>query len=295
MKKYKYDVALSFAGQDRDFARAVANTLKSKGIEVFYDEDADLWGKDLPAEFREIYYRDSRFCIMIVSDHYVKKMWPTVERRNATERFVEEKGKEYILPVYLDGFSGEVPGLPSTVGCLFLKSTEPGRVITQFLKKIKGHSQNHTWHHSLTPSPEPFIPKLKRSYSDLDKKRFLKSSFKEIVAFIDKFSGETQSKYPNFEYEFESVTSRKVLFTLYNDGKELTRFKIWIDSGVFKDQICLYHGSSLELDNDSATNEMVCVENYEGELKLRTLDNTVMNSQEVAEHFWKVACSGFSY
>lgn len=45
---YKYDIALSFAGEDREYVEKVATLLKENGIKVFYDkfEQVDLWGKD---------------------------------------------------------------------------------------------------------------------------------------------------------------------------------------------------------------------------------------------------------
>jgi hypothetical protein len=45
----KYDVALSFAGEDRQIAARLAKLLKGRDISVFYDkyEQANLWGKDL--------------------------------------------------------------------------------------------------------------------------------------------------------------------------------------------------------------------------------------------------------
>ena len=44
-----YEVALSFAGEDRAYVREVKDELKKLRITVFYDEDeqAALWGKDL--------------------------------------------------------------------------------------------------------------------------------------------------------------------------------------------------------------------------------------------------------
>ena len=47
MKKYK--VALSFAGEDRDYVEKVASQLVAEGVTVFYDkfEEATLWGKNL--------------------------------------------------------------------------------------------------------------------------------------------------------------------------------------------------------------------------------------------------------
>ena len=46
---YEYDVALSFAGEDREYIEKVADKLDQDGIKVFYDkfEEIDLWGKNL--------------------------------------------------------------------------------------------------------------------------------------------------------------------------------------------------------------------------------------------------------
>lgn len=38
MREYKYDVALSFAGEDRHHAEKLAKILKSRGYRVFYDK-----------------------------------------------------------------------------------------------------------------------------------------------------------------------------------------------------------------------------------------------------------------
>ena len=54
--KPKYHVALSFAGEDRDYVKRVAAQLKSDGVSVFYDdyEEAALWGKDLYAHLTKV-------------------------------------------------------------------------------------------------------------------------------------------------------------------------------------------------------------------------------------------------
>lgn len=146
MATYKYEVALSFAGEDRAFAEAVAKGLKSAGIKVFYDNfyTADLWGKDLSVELGKIYHESSQFCIMILSQYYVDKMWTSFERQQAIERLVREKGNEYVLPVRLDGFKGKVPGLSGVIGYLPAKRCEPVKVIETFLEKIgRNHHETH--------------------------------------------------------------------------------------------------------------------------------------------------------
>jgi hypothetical protein len=46
---YEYDIAISYAGEDRSYAEALANVLRTRGVHVFYDkyEKAILWGQDL--------------------------------------------------------------------------------------------------------------------------------------------------------------------------------------------------------------------------------------------------------
>jgi hypothetical protein len=51
---FKYDFALSFAGEQREIAEQLARLLQSESVRVFYDKDAqaDLWGQDLYQTFQ---------------------------------------------------------------------------------------------------------------------------------------------------------------------------------------------------------------------------------------------------
>ena len=44
--RWRWDVALSFAGAQRDYVEQVAQALKARGLSCFYDadEEIDLWG-----------------------------------------------------------------------------------------------------------------------------------------------------------------------------------------------------------------------------------------------------------
>jgi len=63
---FKYDVCLSFAGEQRGYVELVATGLKARGMRVFYDQDEqiDLWGKDLAEHFDRVYRIESRYCVM---------------------------------------------------------------------------------------------------------------------------------------------------------------------------------------------------------------------------------------
>jgi hypothetical protein len=112
---YDFDVALSFAGEDRDYVEEVAAGLKAAGVRVFLDSDflSDQWGEDLVEFFDGIYRLRSRFAILFISRHYAEKMWPRLERRSALARAVSERGA-YVLPVRLD--DSNLEGLRPTVG-----------------------------------------------------------------------------------------------------------------------------------------------------------------------------------
>lgn len=66
-----YDVALCFAGEDREYVERVAEELRSIGVTVFYDrfEEVELWGKDLAEHLGKVYGTDSRFVVLFCQEH----------------------------------------------------------------------------------------------------------------------------------------------------------------------------------------------------------------------------------
>src|ERR1700730_6607255 len=111
-----FDVALSFAGTERESALKLAETLREAGYAVFYDDffPEQLWGKNLAIFFDEIFRKKARFCVMFVSKEYQQRVWTIHEARSAQARALAEKGNEYILPIQVDGT--ELEGLLPTIG-----------------------------------------------------------------------------------------------------------------------------------------------------------------------------------
>jgi len=132
-----YEIALSFAGENRPLIEQVAEDLRFRGVKVFYDrfEEVNLLGKDLAAHFAEIYGKQASYCAMFISEHYVRKGWPQHERRHAQARALAVK-REYILPLRLD--DSEVPGLPSTIGYISIRGMTPKAIAEILFRKIRG-------------------------------------------------------------------------------------------------------------------------------------------------------------
>ena len=101
---FEYDIAISFAGEDRETARELASALKSLGARVFFDEyeQLALLGKNLYTHLHQVYSQTARYCVLLVSKAYVSKLWTSHERQAAQERAFKQGMIEYILPIRLD-------------------------------------------------------------------------------------------------------------------------------------------------------------------------------------------------
>lgn len=120
----QFDVALSFAGEDREYVEQVADTLRRMGIRVFYDkyEVVTLWGKNLYDHLQDIYRNKARFTVIFCSKYYGEKLWTNHERKAAQAKAFESS-QEYILPARFD--DTEIPGILPTIGYVDLTEYSP--------------------------------------------------------------------------------------------------------------------------------------------------------------------------
>jgi sulfatase modifying factor 1 len=130
----RYNVALSFAGEDRAYARALADALKQRGVKVFYDEyeEANLWGEDLYTYLSDLYQNRAQYVVMFLSQHYAAKLWTNHERRASQARAFQES-RSYILPIRLDDTT--VEGVLPTTGYIRW-SKEADSIADLILKKL---------------------------------------------------------------------------------------------------------------------------------------------------------------
>jgi internalin A len=131
----EFDVALSYAGEDREYVERVNKELKSKGVNVFYDrdEEVEMWGKFGIEAFDEIYRKLSKYVVMFISKSYAEKMWTNVERQAALSRAIREK-KEYILPARFD--DTELIGLSPDIIDVNLSKKSPEEFAQMIIKKL---------------------------------------------------------------------------------------------------------------------------------------------------------------
>jgi hypothetical protein len=156
---YQFDVALSFAGEDRENAKAMAALLRKSGVRVFYDEyeRAVLWGKDLYQHLAGVYRDRARYCVVFVSAAYASKLWTRHELKQAQARAFREN-EEYLLPLRLD--DTELEGVNATIGYIDLRQTTLDAVVDIILEKLFRTSDWSFWPGTPTDIGE-FSPQLR--------------------------------------------------------------------------------------------------------------------------------------
>ena len=134
--EYKYDVTLSFAGEDREYVEKVAQILIDEKIKVFYDkfEEVDLWGKDLGVHFDYVYRKGAKYCVPFISKSYKDKIWTNHEIKTAISRSIETN-VEYILPARFD--DTEIDGIRPTLAFIDLRKVTPEKFAHLIMKKLE--------------------------------------------------------------------------------------------------------------------------------------------------------------
>jgi hypothetical protein len=132
---WRWDVALSFAGAQRDYVEQVAQALQAKGMRCFYDADEqiELWGKYLAEELPLIYGEQAATVVVFVSAEYAARDWTRLERRAALNRAVQER-QEYVLPARFD--DTPLPGLLSDMVAINLRNRTPQQFAAMIAAKL---------------------------------------------------------------------------------------------------------------------------------------------------------------
>lgn len=134
----EFDVAVSFAGEDRDFVVDVVEGVKAHGFKVFYDDDhqAEMWGEDGIEYLTDVYLNRARYVVFFVSVHYGQKMWTRLERRASLARAMTER-RAYVLPVRLD--DTELEGLLPTTFYLDARRLGLERIVETIKERLDGY------------------------------------------------------------------------------------------------------------------------------------------------------------
>lgn len=107
--KHAFEIAISFAGEQRHIAELIRDYLVFKGITLFYDYDYKhlAFGNDLEKFLLPIYESDSKYIVVLFSQQYPYKFWTQKEYKSFCDRF-QKRG---VLPIYV----GKPPSNPEDI------------------------------------------------------------------------------------------------------------------------------------------------------------------------------------
>lgn len=93
-----YDIALSFAGEDRPFAEHLRDALEDFGHAVFYDlaEQHRILGEDVQTYLGPIYASGSRYVVAVLGPTYGVKRWTIFE----SDQFKDRISKGRVIPIW---------------------------------------------------------------------------------------------------------------------------------------------------------------------------------------------------
>jgi formylglycine-generating enzyme len=104
---YKYDVAISFAEEDRNAALAMALALNLIGFKKVYyypDHRSSGVGLDIKEKLIETYNKDARYVVFFLSKSFFKKdkIYTKIELQAIKQRIISQPEIQYVIPILLD-------------------------------------------------------------------------------------------------------------------------------------------------------------------------------------------------
>lgn len=135
--EYDYDVAVSFAGEDRPDVVELVRRIEDRGLLVFcdFDQQAQLWGRDLRKVLAEVYANKAKYMLVCLSPAYPEKDWPTFELEVGRDA-ASKRTEEYLLPLMMTPETPHLVGLSGDVAHLSLVDLGPDRVAEVLADKI---------------------------------------------------------------------------------------------------------------------------------------------------------------
>lgn len=103
---------------------------------MFFDlfEESEILGKRLYTFLQDVYENKARYCVVLASRNYARRVWPKHEIQSAFNRAVREKS-EYLLVVRLD--RAKIDGLPSDLAYISASGRRVDEIATVVLGKVR--------------------------------------------------------------------------------------------------------------------------------------------------------------
>lgn len=133
-RKHKYDIAISYANEQKSYVKKLAEALLNHHMRIFADflEPNRFWGEDLPTELRKIYHDECKYILIILSKEYAQKGFSQFEGKVASERHIT--GDKFFVIKYDDV---TLPWLNTSIGYIDSSAYNETELAALLVDKIK--------------------------------------------------------------------------------------------------------------------------------------------------------------
>jgi hypothetical protein len=105
-------------------------------------------------------------------------------------------------------------------------------------------------------TPPRYMPNVRRTPSDLEKRRFVEHAFKVVTQHFEDALAELTTRHAGIEYDSKSVGPTKYTAELFIDGKSQGRCKIWLGAMLDNNSIA-FSERDLDWGGDNSCNELL--------------------------------------
>jgi TIR domain len=302
------DFFVSYTSADRDWAEWIAYVLEEDGFQVVIQAWDFRPGANFVLEMQKAASEAER-TIMVLSSDYLQSQFASPEWAAAFAQDPQGLARK-LVPIMVRPCNP--PGLLAPIVHINLSDADEDTARRLLLDGVNAKRSKPSRRpsfpgtaakraHKSFPGPSSssaaYLPKLKRSATDADKRRFSRESFNVISAHFE--SGLDQLSHQNDEVEcsFEPNTATDFTAEVFVTGKSVSRCRVWLGAMLSRDNIGYAEGQ-FHRGND-ACNEILSVEQDDGDLYLsammamgfgqaeRLFDVKHMSQEQAADYLWR--------
>jgi hypothetical protein len=294
------DIFICHASEDKaEVVRPLIISFKESGITYWYDEAEIKWGNSITEKVNEG-LKISRYVIVVLSESFMQKKWPQREL-NAALNIEASSGNVRVLPL-IAGSTETKNQIIETYPILNDKSNltwnnDTNAIIIALVSRLE---KTNTFENITEPKRKDTeyeipLPKIQKKYTQMEKDKFLKSTFPILQDYFQKALSSLQDQYKDIATDYTEIHNYKFICTVYLHGDISNKCKIWI-GGLYSEDTIAYYDGTFDFDNDSPKSDWLSVCDDETDLGLKASgmswsmqgnnkDNS-LSPEKASEYLW---------
>ena len=320
MSRAKIDFFVSYTSADEEWAEWIGWILDEAGFSVRLQAWDFAAGSNFVLEMQRAAEEASR-TIAVLSPAYLKSTFAAAEWAAAFAKD-PEGFQRALVPVRVE--ECEAGGLLKAIVHINLVGLEEDEARQRLLDRLSGRrgkpskkpefpggrQPTRTKEHppfpgrgastSASKTPTHHMPKIRRSPTDLEKRRFIQTSFDAVVKHFERGLADLSEQETGVDCEFKAITAAKYVAEIFVHGERRARCKFWVAEGLGGNGIA-YSETDVGWDSDNSYNELLSLTNDELALKPlmggfsgraeEGLNVEHLTPEEAAEFLWRLFTS----